>query len=39
MKKLLTALTVLALPAAAFAADSQPGVYVQGDLCLHSRRW
>ncbi|WP_304668913.1 opacity family porin [Neisseria polysaccharea] len=32
MKKLLTALTVLALPAAVFAADNQPGVYVQGDV-------
>ncbi|HFC8549277.1 TPA: opacity family porin [Neisseria lactamica] len=36
MKKLLTALTVLALPAAAFAADNQPGVYVQGDAGLAS---
>ncbi|HGT4384062.1 TPA: opacity family porin [Neisseria meningitidis] len=36
MKKLLTALTVLALPAAAFAADSQPGVYVQGDVGVAS---
>lgn len=39
MKKLLTALTVLALPAAAFAADNQPGVYVQGDAGLSSIRY